>query len=102
VLHNAGRRERKGVLIHSGKKQRTSNVSFYADRHGVLLTVVGLACFATALVSCGGGTNTVSGGTGAINVTLTDPPSCAFPNGAFDHVCVKWTKKVNIPSFSSA
>ena len=51
--------------------------------------LIGLACLSAALVSCGGGTNTISGGgTGAINVTLTDPPSCAFPNGAFDHVYV--------------
>ncbi|MDE3170360.1 MAG: DUF4382 domain-containing protein [Acidobacteriota bacterium] len=27
-------------------------------------------------------------GTGMIRVTLTDPPSCAFPNGSFDHVFV--------------
>jgi len=33
--------------------------------------------------------NTMSGGgTGTINVSLTDPPSCKFPNGAFDHVYV--------------
>jgi hypothetical protein len=51
--------------------------------------LIGLACLATALVSCGGGVNTISGGgTGTINVSLTDPPSCAFPNGAFDHVYV--------------
>ena len=51
--------------------------------------LIGVMCMSVALVSCGGGTNTISGGgTGAINVTLTDPPSCAFPNGAFDHVYV--------------
>ena len=54
--------------------------------------LIGLACLSAALVSCGGGTNSVSGvssgGTGTIRVTLTDPPSCAFPNGAFDHVYV--------------
>ena len=53
--------------------------------------LVGLVCLSTALVSCGGGVsvNTISGGgTGAVNVSLTDPPSCAFPNGAFDHVYV--------------
>ncbi len=50
---------------------------------------IGLACLATALVSCGGGTSTISGGgTGTINVSLTDPPSCAFPNGKFDHVYI--------------
>jgi hypothetical protein len=51
--------------------------------------LIGLACLSTALVSCGGGTSTISGGgTGTINLSLTDPPSCAFPNGAFDHVYV--------------
>ena len=51
--------------------------------------LMGLVCLATALVSCGGGMNTMSGGgTGTINVSLTDPPSCKFPNGAFDHVYV--------------
>jgi hypothetical protein len=51
--------------------------------------LIGLAFLSAALVSCGGGTNTISGGgTGTINVSLTDPPTCAFPNGAFDHVYV--------------
>src|SRR5579863_3878202 len=51
--------------------------------------LVGLACLSAALVSCGGGANTAgNGGTGTINVSMTDPPSCAFPNGAFDHVYV--------------
>ena len=51
-----------------------------------LILLVG---FAAALTSCGGGTSTISGaGTGTINVSLTDPPSCAFPNGAFDHVYI--------------
>src|SRR5260370_41785153 len=51
--------------------------------------LIALACLSAALGSCGGGTNTISGGgTGSIHVSLTDPPSCAFPNGAFDHVYV--------------
>lgn len=51
--------------------------------------LMGVVCLSAALVSCGGGANTISGGgNGAINVTLTDPPSCAFPNGAFDHVYI--------------
>ena len=29
-----------------------------------------------------------SGGTGTINVSMTDPPSCAFPNGNFTHVFI--------------
>src|SRR5258708_26888239 len=53
---------------------------------GSLLALVGLAA---VLVSCGGYTSFVStGGMGAINVSITDPPSCAFPNGGFRHVYV--------------
>jgi hypothetical protein len=49
----------------------------------------GLGGLATALVSCGGNVSVNSmNGTGAIKVTLTDPPSCAFPNGNLDHVYV--------------
>jgi hypothetical protein len=29
-----------------------------------------------------------SGGTGTVNVSMTDPPSCAFPNGNFTHVYI--------------
>lgn len=51
--------------------------------------IAGLAGLAAALISCGGTTSiTTMNGTGKITVTLTDPPSCAFPNGAFDHVYV--------------
>jgi len=50
------------------------------------LSVVGLA---TVLVSCGAtGSGMSSGGTGTINVSMTDPPSCAFPNGNFTHVYI--------------
>jgi hypothetical protein len=53
---------------------------------GSLLVLVGLA---TVLVSCGGSGSFMStGGTGTINVSLTDPPSCKFPNGSFDHVYI--------------
>jgi hypothetical protein len=58
----------------------------------VLLSLVlflGLTAAAIALVSCGGGVAVNSlNGTGTIHVTLTDPPSCAYPNGNFDHVYV--------------
>ena len=53
--------------------------------------VIGLIGLATGIVSCGGGANTISGtdtGTGTVSVSLTDPPSCAFPNGAYDHVYI--------------
>jgi hypothetical protein len=53
---------------------------------GSLLTLVALAA---VLVSCGGYTSFIStGGMGTINVSITDPPSCAFPNGSFQHVYV--------------
>ena len=53
---------------------------------GSLLTLIALAA---VLVSCGGYTSFVStGGMGTINVSITDPPSCAFPNGSFQHVYV--------------
>jgi Domain of unknown function (DUF4382) len=54
-----------------------------------LFAVVGLAA---TLVSCGvtgSSQSTMStGGTGTINVSMTDPPSCAFPNGNFTHVYI--------------
>ena len=59
-----------------------------------LLWLAGLAaCVALAVfvVSCGGGKLATQGGgsgTGSITVNLSDPPSCAFPNSAFEHVYV--------------
>jgi len=53
---------------------------------GSLLMIV---AFAAALVGCSGsGSGTSNGGAGTINVSITDPPSCKFPNGAFQHVYV--------------
>ena len=44
---------------------------------------------ATILISCGGASQgTQSSGTGTINVSLTDPPTCQAPNGNFQHVFV--------------
>jgi hypothetical protein len=43
------------------------------------------------LVSCSGsgsGSTMQTAGTGSINVSITDPPSCKFPNGDFQHVYV--------------
>jgi hypothetical protein len=43
------------------------------------------------LVSCsrsGSGSTMQMAGTGSINVSITDPPSCKFPNGDFQHVYV--------------
>ena len=52
-----------------------------------LFSVIGLAA---VLVSCGAGSgsNMISMGTGAINVSMTDPPSCKVPNGNFTHVYI--------------
>ena len=51
--------------------------------------LVMIVAFAAALVGCSGsGSGTSNGGTGTINVSITDPPSCKFPNGAFQHVYV--------------
>jgi hypothetical protein len=48
-----------------------------------------IVAFAAALVGCSGsGSGTSNGGTGTINVSITDPPSCKFPNGAFQHVYI--------------
>ena len=54
------------------------------------LAVTAAAVFSVvAVVSCGGGsTSSMGPQTASITVTLTDPPSCKFPNGAFDHVYV--------------
>ena len=52
-------------------------------------SLVMIVAFAAALVGCSGsGSGTSNGGTGTINVSITDPPSCKFPNGAFQHVYV--------------
>jgi uncharacterized protein DUF4382 len=50
-----------------------------------LLSVVALA---SILVSCGANSGISSGGTGTMNVSMTDPPSCKFPNGSFTHVYI--------------
>ena len=50
-----------------------------------------LVVLAAVLVNCSGsgsGTTVQTAGTGSINVSITDPPSCKFPNGDFQHVYV--------------
>jgi hypothetical protein len=52
-------------------------------------SLVMIVAFAAALVGCSGsGSGTSNGGTGTINVSITDPPSCKFPNSAFQHIYV--------------
>ncbi len=54
-----------------------------------LLIAVLPAALATVLVSCGGLVSGMqSSGTGTVNVSLTDPPTCKVPNGNFQHVYV--------------
>jgi hypothetical protein len=50
-----------------------------------------LLVLAAVLVNCSGsgsGSTMQTAGTGSINVSITDPPSCKFPNGDFQHVYV--------------
>jgi len=55
----------------------------------VLAVTAAVVSSVIVIVSCGGGSNSSMGPqTASITVTLTDPPSCKFPNGAFDHVYV--------------
>jgi uncharacterized protein DUF4382 len=51
-----------------------------------LAVLIGLVAFH---IGCGGAASISSmNGMGTIRVSITDPPSCAFPNGAFKHVWV--------------
>jgi hypothetical protein len=50
-----------------------------------------LAALAATLAGCIGsnsGSGMSNGGTGTVNVSITDPPSCKFPNGDFQHVYI--------------
>jgi Domain of unknown function (DUF4382) len=52
-------------------------------------SLTALVVFGALLVSCtGSGSSTPMSGTGSINVSITDPPSCKYPNGDFQHVYV--------------
>jgi hypothetical protein len=51
--------------------------------------LIALVAFAVALGSCGGSVAVMSNdGMGTVHVSITDPPSCKFPNGDFQHVFV--------------
>jgi hypothetical protein len=57
--------------------------------YGSALVLAGVAMAAViGFVSCGGSSTTMGPQTGSMTVTLTDPPSCKFPAGSFDHVYV--------------
>ena len=52
-------------------------------------SIMALTILAAALVNCGGSGSVMStGGMATIHVSITDPPFCKFPNGAFQHVFV--------------
>lgn len=52
-------------------------------------SLAALMVFAGVLISCSGsGSVVTTGGMATIQVSLTDPPSCKFPNGDFQHIYV--------------
>jgi Domain of unknown function (DUF4382) len=53
-----------------------------------LITWGGLLLIAAVIASCGGSSSVSTSGTGTVHVGLTDPPSCAFPNGPYEHAYV--------------
>src|SRR5258708_26092470 len=66
-----------------------SSRSTLANLQGWLYLIGVLAVAALVFASCSGSGSTMSNNsTGAIHVSLTNPPSCAFPHGSFDHVYV--------------
>ncbi len=55
---------------------------------GLLLLAIVLNCGGGG----GGGSNTPLTNTGAVNLSITDPPICKNPNGSFDHIWVTITR----------
>jgi hypothetical protein len=56
-----------------------------------IIGLIMLAALAATLAGCTGsnsGSGMSNGGTGTVNVSITDPPSCKFPNGDFQHVYI--------------
>jgi hypothetical protein len=72
-------------MRHLGQNRLNSRTLF-----SWLACFAGFVAIAAFLVSCGGsgGTQGSNPGIASITVNLSDPPSCAFPNGNFDHVFV--------------
>ncbi len=74
-------------MRHLGQNRLNSRTLF-----SWLAGLVGFVTMAACLVSCGGSSSSAtlgsSTGIASITVNLSDPPSCAFPNGNFDHVFV--------------
>ncbi len=55
---------------------------------GSLATLVVLVAVLVNCTGSGSGTTMPTTGTGSINLSITDPPSCKFPNGDFQHIYV--------------
>lgn len=54
-----------------------------------LAVLISIISAAAALVSCSGSTSLkVINGMATVHVSITDPPSCEYPNGSFQHVYV--------------
>ena len=55
----------------------------------LLVSITLLALIAAVTVACGGGSHQVSlSNTATVSTTLSDPPTCAAPSGAYSHVYV--------------
>lgn len=68
-----------------------SNSRYAHSQRVFLFSIIAVlpVALAMVLVSCGGlVTGMQSSGTGTINVSLTDPPTCQAPHGNFQHVYV--------------
>src|SRR5439155_1024994 len=88
ALNREARRKQKqnkrGALMRWRESFARKSVRVY----GCVLMFAAMAAV-MVFVSCGGGSSSTMGPqTANITVTLTDPPSCKFPNGAFEHVYV--------------
>jgi len=55
-----------------------------------LAALLGVAGFSAFLINCSGSGSVMNmgAGTGTVNLSISDPPNCKFPNGAFEHVFV--------------
>jgi hypothetical protein len=65
------------------KNSKIAHVLFWVGGLAVLFVI------AAIYVGCSSSnTSMPPSGTGTVHVSITDPPSCAFPNGNFDHVYI--------------
>jgi uncharacterized protein DUF4382 len=70
-----------GALLHGLLRKWSTWISLT-----ILCVIISVAAI---LASCGGTSSVrLMNRTGTVNVSITDPPTCAFPNGQFVHVYV--------------